>query len=217
MPALYKFIEDVFGVGESYGHPAGWKGMIAGKLMAKQHYPENQWTVELLQLQGNEQVLEVGFGPGIAIQAAAALLTTGKITGVDISKAMMREARRRNAQAVRVGRVELLPGNAYALPFADSTFDKIYSIHVIYVWWWNQPQQVLAEVYRVLKPGGLFCVTFLSRESWPGYSAEKAASFDGPDGPSVEKLFTEAGFRTVHINNGPVAKKFREIAVLGIK
>src|SRR5215467_5944699 len=55
----------------------------------------------------NHHVLEVGFGPGIAIRALSRRATHGLVCGIDHSAVMVRHATRRNAAAVRAGRVDL--------------------------------------------------------------------------------------------------------------
>jgi ubiquinone/menaquinone biosynthesis C-methylase UbiE len=132
--------------------------------MAQQHIPENQWTVALLDVQSTDHILEIGFGPGIAIQAVASHTTDGRVAGIDFSKAMVATATRRNAAAVRGGKVDLHYGDAARLPFGDSLFDKAFSIHSIY--FWTKPLDTLTEIRRVLKLGGRVIITVLPKEKW---------------------------------------------------
>jgi ubiquinone/menaquinone biosynthesis C-methylase UbiE len=76
----------------------------------------NRWVVSLLDVQPSDRVLEVGFGPGLAIAGLSALTPNGMVFGVDHSEVMLRVARRRNAAAVRAGRVVLRLAEADALP-----------------------------------------------------------------------------------------------------
>ncbi len=117
-----------------YRRPTGIVGWWIGRKMAEQHQPENLWTVQLLNLQPGDHVLEIGFGPGFAVQKVAEHLTSGEVGGVDFSRAMVDTAKRRNAAAVRAGKVDLRLGDAAHIPFEDNCFDKAYSIHSIYFW-----------------------------------------------------------------------------------
>src|SRR5258708_10309805 len=73
---------------------------------------------------------------------------------------MVRVATRRNAPAVKAGRVALSQGNITALPFEDQHFDKIMTIHTLYFWPEpHEPSQALSELCRVLKPGGRLVFT----------------------------------------------------------
>src|SRR5438477_6922689 len=102
--------------------------------MAQQRVPENAWTVALLDAQPADRILEIGFGPGIAIEALARVVTRGHVVGIDYSHAMVAAASRRNGPAIRAGYVALQYGEAARLPFSNAAFDKAYGIHTIYFW-----------------------------------------------------------------------------------
>src|SRR5258706_13702521 len=85
----------------------------------------NAWVITLLDVAPTDSVLEIGFGPGIAIREAAARATEGLVCGVDHSEVMLRQARRRNAGAIRAGRVDLRLATADRLPNFDAQFDKV--------------------------------------------------------------------------------------------
>src|SRR5512138_1099995 len=110
-----------------FGRPRGPLGALAGLVMRLR--PSNRLrnlrTVELLDIQPSDRVLEIGFGPGLAVARAAELASAGKVVGVDHSALMLRQARRRNARAIRAGRVELLLGSAEAVPRIEGGFQKV--------------------------------------------------------------------------------------------
>lgn len=197
-----------------YRRPTGIVGQVIGSRMVRQHAPENMWSVGLLDVQPTDHVLEVGFGPGVAIAQIAKRASNGLVTGIDYSPAMLTLARRRNARAIKAGRVELCAGDAMTLPFADASFDKALSIHTLY--FWPDPVHPLAELWRVLKPGGRLVLTFMPEECWPG--GEQAATIAGAySGQEAAQLLREAGFAQAQIEPGPEQKPFREIAVIGVK
>ena len=74
-------------------------------------------------------MLEIGFGPGWALERIPARAGEGFVAGVDHSEVMVRLARERNARAVRAGRVELKHGSASALPYGDESFDKEMAVN----------------------------------------------------------------------------------------
>src|SRR5664279_6062799 len=84
-----------------YRQPSGLVGRWIGSQMARQHRPENLWTVNLLDVQPTDHVLEIGFGPGIAVEEVARRASGGRVAGVDFSRAMVAAARKRNAAAAR--------------------------------------------------------------------------------------------------------------------
>src|SRR6266566_3736004 len=94
--------------------PHGFRGRAAGWVMATRgsNRERNIWAVGLLDVQARDRVLEIGFGPGIAIQEFARRATSGLVVGVDHSAVMVQQARKRNAAAASAGRVDLRPGSA---------------------------------------------------------------------------------------------------------
>jgi len=121
----------------------------------------NLRTLELLDIRPEDRILEVGFGPGLAVARAAELATAGKVVGIDHSELMLRQARRRNAKAIHAGRVELLLGSADALPRFEGRFDKVLSVNVYM--FWKDPVSVLSGLRQVMKPGGVIALTLQPR------------------------------------------------------
>jgi len=208
---MRKYIETV--VSRPYNRPVGIIGCIAGERMVKQHEPENIWSVSLLAIRPTDSILEIGFGAGATIQQLATSASNGYVAGVDFSHTMVRAARKRNAKAVKAGRVELKYGNAVSLPFEEAVFDKVLSIHSLY--FWSDPLKAFAEILRVLKPGGTVTLTLLPRERWPG-GGEGTAECRVYSGEDIVKMLTEVGFSHTMIEPGNI-ELFREIAVVGIK
>ncbi len=146
-----------------FGRPSGFWGDIAGRIMA--HTPSNQdrirWTVSLLDIRPGDRLLEIGFGPGLAIELVSQIAYEGLIAGVDHSKVMLRQACKRNAGAIRGGKVMLRLGSASNLPKFNEPFDKIFTINSIH--FWPEPIRCLKELRNLLRPGGLIAVTLQPR------------------------------------------------------
>ncbi len=183
-----------------YRRPSGLLGRWIGRKMAQQHVAENTWTVSLLDAQPNQHILEIGFGPGIAIEQIAERFPSCKIAGVDFSQTMVKVASQRNAAAIRAGRVDLRFGDVLHLPFADSTFDRVYSIHSIY--FWPRPAEALREIYRVMKTGGVLILTILPKEKWGDGDPNKPIGT--PEcrpysAPELDDMLSEIGFGAIRI------------------
>ncbi|MDQ3930617.1 MAG: methyltransferase domain-containing protein [Chloroflexota bacterium] len=148
-----------------YRRPFGEVGRRIGAEMARDHIPENLWTIAQLDLQPTDRVLEVGFGPGVGVEEVLKRVRAGFVAGVDFSETMVSEASKRNAEAIRAGRADLRYCVAEDLSFPDASFDKAFGIHSIY--FWSDAQAAFRELYRVLKPGGLLVITMLSKDRWP--------------------------------------------------
>jgi arsenite methyltransferase len=110
-------------------------------------------TLTALEPREGERILDIGAGPGLLIADMAAVVgPSGHVTGVEISDSMLAVARRRFASSAIADRITLVKGDAAALPFPDASFDAATSTQVYeYV---PDVDQALAELYRVLRPGG---------------------------------------------------------------
>lgn len=143
--------------------PVGQAGQLAGWVMA--HRPSNRQrnerTVELLNLERTDCVLEIGYGPGFAIELASQRVKEGQVLGLDHSHTMYRQAQRRNARAITEGRVELMVGDILDPPATLPQFDKIFSVNVVQ--FWPDPARVFAEIKQLLAPGGRVATTFMPR------------------------------------------------------
>lgn len=104
-----------------------------------------------LMLRPGQSVLDVGCGPGTDLPALAdAVANSGAVIGLDHDPAMVEHARQRTAGHPQV---EVRTGDAHALPFADASVDRARTDRVLQHL--ADPAQALAEIRRVLKPGGL--------------------------------------------------------------
>ncbi len=110
-------------------------------------------TLHRLGLQPGERVLDVGAGPGFLVaEMAEQVGPGGHVTGLDISDSMVALAQRRCAHEPIASRTTIVKGDATALPFPDASFDVGVSTQVYeYV---SSITRALAELHRVLRPGG---------------------------------------------------------------
>jgi ubiquinone/menaquinone biosynthesis C-methylase UbiE len=70
----------------AFGRPHGILGRASGVIMARSNREIAARVIEVLDVQPNDRVLEVGFGPGVAIELVAAELTSGKVVGIDCAE-----------------------------------------------------------------------------------------------------------------------------------
>ncbi len=109
--------------------------------------------VEAVPAGAGERWLDVACGPGLVARALAP--GTGSVVGVDLTPAMV-EVGRREAEAAGLRNVSFAVGDATALEFGDGAFDGAvtrFSLHHI-----PMPGRVVAEMARVVKPGGAVVV-----------------------------------------------------------
>lgn len=133
-------------------HPRGGWGRLVGQLMRVVNAEPNDRAIRALDVRNHDDVLELGFGPGEGVRALARLAPGGTIYGVDQSSTMLAQAEARNRAAVAAGRVRLSLGRFDATGLPDRSVDRILAVNVAY--FWSDPAAVLAELDRVLRPGG---------------------------------------------------------------
>lgn len=133
--------------------PLDW---ILGMIAAEEATLLNLATLDALDLQPTDHVLETEFRQGRAVERAARVVTQGTVTGIDSSDTMLHLAKRRCRRWIDEGRVKLEAGTSSRLPFVDASFDKAYTVHTSSLW--TNPMRYVREIHRVLKPGGWFAM-----------------------------------------------------------
>jgi arsenite methyltransferase len=157
----------------------------------------------LAELHAGEVVLDLGSGGGIDVLLSAKRVgPTGKAYGLDMTDEML-ELARRNQREAGVENVEFLRGEIEAIPLPDASVDVIISNCVINLS--GDKRRVLAEAFRVLKPGGRFAVSDIvargempaevrrNLELWAGCVAGALEELE------FERLLAEVGFVDVSI------------------
>ncbi len=185
-------------IGQAH-HPRGAAGRVTAWEMA--HRPSNRqrsaWVVSLLDVQPADRVLEIGFGPGLAI-AHLARAGAGHVYGIDHSGVMVRQASKRNAAAIRAGRVTLIEAPADQLPPAlDGPFDAILAVNSLA--FWPAPAEQLAGLRRRLAPGGRMAIA--SQPRCPGATA--VTSRRAAD--EIGNLLRAAGFTPLSTETLPLS------------
>ncbi len=131
------------------------------------------WAVDVLAVQPDDHLLEIGCGHGVAVSLAADRLATGHITALDRSAKMIETARTRNAAHIAAGRVTLV---CAALEVADvgvGGFDKIFAFHVADLW--RRPEN-LDRVRDLLAPGGALYLFNQPPRPDPGFTGRLAGT-----------------------------------------
>jgi ubiquinone/menaquinone biosynthesis C-methylase UbiE len=133
-----------------FGHPRGLLGRLGGVILARTDRRHAAWGVDLLAAQREDSVLDVGCGPGVAVQMLAG--TARHVAGIDPSAEMLRQATKRDAAANSEGHVELRQDSSDRIGFEDASFDKVLAINPTHL----LPDALagLREVSRLLRQGG---------------------------------------------------------------
>ena len=131
--------------------------------------PMRESGLQLLRPTAGEKVLEIGFGTGHCIVELAKLVgSTGKVYGIDIAKEMQRLANQLASAKGLADRVETVCGDASQLPYEANSLDGVFMSFILELFDTPEIPRVLAECWRVLKPGGRIVVVAVSKAGKPG-------------------------------------------------
>jgi SAM-dependent methyltransferase len=182
---------------------------VLGGIMARETAAANAAALDLLELQPDDRVLEVGFGHGATIARAAAVVSRGVVVGVDPSAEMCRMAAKRNRAAIAAQRVRLHEASVEVLPFGDAEFDKVLSVHTVY--FWPDLRAALTEVRRVLKPGGRLTLGWRNDPGAARSFPEPIYRFPGE--ADVARALEDAGYTSLRMVRRPSGSIVLEFAM----
>ncbi|MBN1397974.1 MAG: class I SAM-dependent methyltransferase [Bacteroidetes bacterium] len=149
---------------EQAKRPSGLFGkLIMSLIFSKGNAALNQFTYELMSVQKDDKVLEIGFGTGTLINKIAQQLDKGMIEGIDFSDAMISIAKKRNKEYIKNGKVKLYNDSFDEINLEPDSYNTICSVNTIY--FLDNPGKTIKKVAEILKPTGRFVLAF---EEKPG-------------------------------------------------
>lgn len=153
---MYKFI------GKHLKNPKGFAGVIILKFLNSHNREMYNETHKLLKISDNHTVLDIGCGNGQMLKLLAQK-SAAKFYGIDISRSILRSAARKNGKYIKSGKLNLEVGSVDKIPFESETFSTIFTINTVY--FWQDLAAAMAEIKRVLKPGGIFINALYTNET----------------------------------------------------
>ena len=136
--------------------PSGWFGRrVMARLLNEGNRDLLDSVLEEVAPGAGARIVDVGFGGGYTLERLAPRVSPARVAGVEISGAMIDAVRERTGDAFDLHRAD-----AAALPFPDAALDVVLSVNTVY--FWPEPAPVLAEMSRVLRPGGRLVLGYRS-------------------------------------------------------
>lgn len=123
-------------------------------LGGRRHEAFRQRIIELAELRGDQDVLDVGCGTGLTTLRIAAQYPSCRVYGIDLSPKMVEVVR--NDAAGRDLDLDMRVGSIIALPYPDATFDVVLTNIMFHHLDLSEKRQAVAEIARVLKAGGRY-------------------------------------------------------------
>jgi arsenite methyltransferase len=138
-----------------------WAAAGRGDEMEDHHSDITDQTLELMDLQPSDRILDLGCGTGWASRRMARVATAGEVVGLDVADEMLRRAEQASSN---LKNVRYVWGSAEKIPAPDNTFTKVLSVESFY--YYADQGKALDELRRVLAPGGrLFILINLYKDN----------------------------------------------------
>ncbi|WP_159625368.1 class I SAM-dependent methyltransferase [Actinomyces sp. zg296] len=193
-----------------FARPRSLTGRLLLRGMNKGHRPLHLWGLEGLGVQPDERVIDIGCGGGAILKRLLGL-TRREVAGIDHSADAVRTSLALNRAAAETGRLRVLEAPVDRIPMRSGYFDAATAFETLYFW----PDQLagLAEVHRVLRPGGRLLIIndYASRDA-AGFWADRL-DMSVPDGEELSALASQAGFVKVDWDLHPRRGWLRVLAI----
>ena len=184
-----------------------WAGVPSGPLgwvSTRTVFPLTSGTLyqalaEALNLQPDDEVLDVGCGSGAFLAQHAGQVR--RVAGIDLSDIQIDLARRQLADRISAGTADIVHGDASELPWPDASFTAVTCMAAFEVF--PDPEQVLGEVCRVLRPGGRAVMTIGERVSAGTQTERRWGALWVWSEDDVLGMVKQAGFTDVTLHYAP--------------
>ena len=187
--------EELQAIASQLKHPTGEKGIEMGNMMNETNINMTRHSIQNLQIDSGNKILELGHGNAGHVEFIFEQAENIKYYGLEMSELMFQEARQinRNYVSQKQAFFSIYDGNT--IPFEDDSFNKVFTVNTIY--FWQEPEKLLSEIYRVLQPKGILCITF-AEESFMKQLPFTQFEFELYSTEKAEKLIEKSSFKIIN-------------------
>lgn len=175
--------------------PEGWLGRFSLWMMNLSHTPMARWNLSFIDFQPDWTILDVGCGGGKNIARMLKRSPQGQVYGIDYSEESVAMSRKKNGKLLG-SRCFIEQGNVMELPYENEKFDLVTAFETVY--FWPDLNKSFSEVYRVLKPGGMFMFSYaLDTSKTMRYWAEQIDAMKILPTDEITKILADVGFENL--------------------
>lgn len=142
--------------------PDGDSGMEVAKMMHTSNIGMIRHAIDNLSIQQGDKILELGHGNGHHLSYLFSKNDALSYYGLEISGLMHQQAHEFSREQSYLPKTKFYLYDGKNMPLENNSFDKIFTVNTIY--FWEQPTEVFQELFRVLRPEGLLCITFAHKD-----------------------------------------------------
>lgn len=142
--------------------PTGETGREVANMMNETNSGMILNTIESLRLRDHHVILELGHGNGRHLNDLMTRAQGLKYAGLELSETMFKEAQKINRDLLDHHEISFALYDGIHLPFKDHTFDRMLTVNTLY--FWSDPEALLNEIGRVLKPDGYAVITYAQKK-----------------------------------------------------
>jgi len=142
--------------------PNGDDGISIANMMHDSNIGMTQKTIAALNIANGDLILELGHGNCKHLPEILNKAENTSYYGLEISELMQKQAAENNSAATQGNKASFHLYDGNKIPFSDNTFNNILTVNTIY--FWEDAEAFIQEIYRVLKPGGRFAIGFADKD-----------------------------------------------------
>lgn len=187
--------EELQAIASQLKHPKGEKGIEMGNMMNETNINMTRHSIENLHITSGNIILELGHGNGGHVEFIFEQAENIKYYGLEMSELMFQEARQINRNFVSQKQAFFSVYDGNIIPFSEAFFDKVFTVNTIY--FWQEPEKLLAEIYRVLQPKGILCITF-AEETFMKQLPFTQFEFELYSTEKAEQLIAKSAFKVIN-------------------
>lgn len=180
---------------KQFRQPSGYSGQLAGCLMDLENKQRSDWTIEQLDIQPYQHILEIGYGTGRTLLEVGRRLKIGLLAGIDHSLVMYQQANRRNRKLIADQLLQLHIGGIGDLSYPSHYFHSIYGSNVHF--FWKEPKYVFMQLAKLLKSGGKLVMVFQPRGARGEHEIQMAAEKIRQDYLETGLIDTQIQFKDI--------------------